>query len=164
MDSINLGFMEIQHFNNNIDAIKCLKLHEANSTSPTLADIEVLKKYIGWGSLSKAFPNSDDGFASETWRSRNQELKDLLTADEFADAQASITDSFYTPDFIISAMWNIAARLGHNAGIVLEPSCGTGKFMYKAPNPENMRFVGIEKDSLSARIAKYINQETSDIF
>ncbi|WP_411688752.1 Eco57I restriction-modification methylase domain-containing protein [Acinetobacter indicus] len=164
MNSINLGFMEIQHFNNNIDAIKCLKLHEANSTTPTLADIELLKKYVGWGSLSKAFPHSDDSFASDAWRTRNQELKDLLTDDEYADAQASITDSFYTPDFIISAMWNIAARLGQNAGIVLEPSCGNGKFMYQAPTPENMRFVGVEKDSLSARIAKYINQNTSYIF
>ncbi len=140
MNSINLGFMEIQHFNNNIDAIKCLKLHEANSTTPTLADIELLKKYVGWGSLSKAFPHSDDSFASDAWRTRNQELKDLLTDDEYADAQASITDSFYTPDFIISAMWNIAARLGQNAGIVLEPSCGNGKFMYQAPTPEKYAF------------------------
>ena len=36
--------------------------------------------------------------------------------------------------------------------------------MYQAPTPENMRFVGVEKDSLSARIAKYINQNTSYIF
>lgn len=164
MNSINLGFLEVQHFTNNIEAIRCLKKLENTNTSPTVQDIEKLKKYIGWGSLSKAFPNSDDSFVSDSWRSRNTELKDLLTDAEYSDVKASVTDSFYTPDFIISAMWAIAARLGQNNGVVLEPSCGNGKFMYQAPTPENMRFVGVEKDSLSARIANFINHSNSYIF
>lgn len=164
MNSINLGFLEVQHFTNNIEAIRCLKNLENTNSNPTFEDVEKLKKYIGWGSLSKAFPNSDDGYVSESWRSRNTELKELLTEGEYSDVKASVTDSFYTPDFIISAMWDIAARLGQNNGIVLEPSCGNGKFIYQAPTPENMRFVGVEIDSLSARIAKYINHSNSYIF
>lgn len=164
MSSINLGFLEVQHFNNNIEAIRSLKNLENTNSNPTVEDTEKLKKYIGWGSLSKAFPSSDDLFVSESWKKRNTELKELLTDVEYAEVKASVTDSFYTPDFIISAMWEIAARLGRNSGVVLEPSCGTGKFIFQAPTPENMRFVGVEKDSLSARIAKFITQNNSYIF
>lgn len=65
MNSINLGFQEVQHFTNNIEAIRCLKKLENTNECPTVDDIENLKKYIGWGSLSKAFPNSDDSFVSD---------------------------------------------------------------------------------------------------
>lgn len=164
MNSINLGFLEVQHFNNNIQAILCLKNLESTTKNPSIEDIEKLKRYIGWGSLSKAFPNSEGNFISGGWKIRNSELKNLLTEAEYLDVKASITDSFYTPDFIISAMWKIAERLGQNSGVVLEPSCGNGKFIYKAAPPENMRFVGVEKDSVSARIAKFINIKNSYIF
>lgn len=164
MNLVNLSFTEIQHFNNNLEAIKCLKKIELVNTLPLENEINVLKKYVGWGSLAKAFPNSENDFTSQNWRTRNLELAELLTESEYADVKASITDSFYTPDTIISAMWDIACRLGQNKGVVLEPSCGTGKFIYNSPAPDTMRFVGIEKDSISARISKLINKNSSYIF
>lgn len=164
MNIENSNFLEIDQFEKNIEAIKCLKSHELNSTLPTEIDIKILKGYLGWGSLSKAFPNSENKFISEKWRTRNILLKSLLTDSEYNSVKASITDSFFTPDLIISAMWEVISRLGQNQGVVLEPSCGTGKFIYNSPSPEKMRFVGIEKDSLSARIAKLINNSDSYIF
>lgn len=164
MNLVGTNFSELFNFNNNLDAIKCLKRIEELNIPVLEEDVNVLKKYIGWGSLAKAFPNSENNFNSESWRLRNVELQAVLTKNEYEDAKASITDSFYTPDAIISAMWEIACRLGQNKGVVLEPSCGIGKFIYNTPTPDNMRFVGIEKDSISARIAKLINKDTSYIF
>ena len=60
MNLVNLSFTEIQHFNNNLEAIKCLKKIELNNSIPLTSEIDLLKKYIGWGSLSKAIPNSDN--------------------------------------------------------------------------------------------------------
>lgn len=164
MNFEKLSFLEIHHFDNNIEAIKCLKKHEANGTLPTENELEILKGYIGWGSLAKVFPDSENCFVSEKWATRNSLLRELLADIEYTAAQASITDSFYTPDVIISSMWEIIKRLGQDQGVVLEPSCGTGKFIYKCPSPENMRFIGVENDPISARIAKLINNTGSYIF
>ena len=51
-------------------------------------------------------------------------------------------------------MWDIARRLGFSSGLVLEPSSGTGNFFGLAPKDITPRFVGVEFDSLTARIAQ----------
>ena len=42
MNSINLGFLEVQHFTNNIEAISCLKKLENTNKYPSVDDIEKL--------------------------------------------------------------------------------------------------------------------------
>ena len=50
-------------------------------------------------------------------------------------------------------MWEALTRLGVSPGeTVLEPGCGPGRFFALAP--EGMRFIGVELDQVSGRIAK----------
>jgi SAM-dependent methyltransferase len=53
-------------------------------------------------------------------------------------------------------MHEALARLGvPKSALVLEPGCGPGRFMYLAP--EGMRFLGVELDGISGRIARALH-------
>jgi type I restriction-modification system DNA methylase subunit len=46
---------------------------------------------------------------------------------------------YYTPEALISAMWTEVIKLGFKSGKILEPSCGTGRFLkYISPHGENV--------------------------
>ncbi len=60
---------------------------------------------------------------------------------------------FYTPDYIIELMWELARHYGFTGeGHVLEPGLGTGRFLKYAPDYK--KCVGFEINETSARIAQ----------
>lgn len=60
---------------------------------------------------------------------------------------------FYTPDFIVKLMWELAFRYGFDkSGTVLEPSIATGRLI--EPAPDKPKCVGFEINPVSARIAE----------
>jgi len=76
----------------NLNAIRTLKQIEQRGTRATEAEQDVLAGYLGWGGLADAFdPNKDN------WHSEYEQLKDLLTPEEYAAAQESTLTAFYTP-------------------------------------------------------------------
>ena len=65
-------------------------------------------------------------------------------------------NAFYTSSVVIRAMYQGLKRLGlPDDAQVLEPGCGPGRFLYLAP--KGMRFIGVELDSVSGRIAKALH-------
>lgn len=62
---------------------------------------------------------------------------------------------FYTPDYVCELMWKLARKHGYKTGNVLEPSCGTGRFIGYANNPEDV--VGFEINPTALRIAQITN-------
>ena len=69
---------------------------------------------------------------------------------------------FYTPQYICDKMWELAYHYGYDEGSVLEPSCGTGRFIQGAPNKKDV--VGFEINPIAARIAELTNQEQPTIY
>src|SRR5262249_54175261 len=64
----------------------------------------------------------------------------------------------YTSPTVITAIHEAIARLGvPGNATILEPGCGTGNFMAYGGNGH--RFIGVELDSLSGRIAKTLHPE-----
>ncbi|MBN1416506.1 MAG: SAM-dependent DNA methyltransferase [Bacteroidales bacterium] len=60
---------------------------------------------------------------------------------------------FYTPDYIVDLMWELAYRYGFDGkGNILEPAIATGRLIRPAPEKENC--VGFEINPISARIAE----------
>ncbi|HBG69672.1 MAG: adenine-specific DNA methylase [Bacteroidetes bacterium GWF2_43_63] len=60
---------------------------------------------------------------------------------------------FFTPDYIVELMWELAYRYGHDAkGSILEPGIATGRVI--APAPDKSRVTGIEINPVSARICQ----------
>jgi N12 class adenine-specific DNA methylase len=87
-----------------------------------------------------------------------EELKALLTPEEYDSAKRTTFNQFFTSPIVMKAMHEALARLGVPAGAtVLEPGCGIGNFMSYAP--EGMHFIGVEQDSVSGRIARALHPE-----
>jgi type I restriction-modification system DNA methylase subunit len=60
---------------------------------------------------------------------------------------------FYTPDYVVKLMWELAFRYGFDkSGTVLEPSTATGRLI--EPAPDKTKCVGFEINPISARIAE----------
>lgn len=138
-----------------LEAVRVLKRIEVEGRGADPEERATLARFGGFGAVAlNLFPDPVTGtFKSPSWQTLGQELVTLLTPDEYASAKRTVFNAFYTSPTVIRAMFEAFDRLGvpRNAR-VLEPGCGSGNFLRFAP--ETMRFVGVELDSLSGRIAQ----------
>ena len=128
--------------NPNLEAIRSLK-----SSTPNL---NLLSEFKGWGSLKDVFAEGNKDY---------HELKSLLTEEEYNLAKGSILNAHYTSDDVIWELWQKIEEMGFVGGKVLEPSCGTGKFISGCSTylRKNTEFYGIELDPIPAQIAGLLN-------
>lgn len=138
-------------FKANIAAIETLQKIEIENRYATPEEQEIMSRYTGWGGLSEAFDSS-----KEKWTEEYNQLKELLTEEEYKSAKASVLDSFYTPPYIIESIYSALKNMGFDGGNILEPALGTGNFLGKMPEStyKESRIYGTEIDSISGRIAK----------
>ena len=66
-------------YQKNIRAIRILKTLEQEERNATKEEQEILAGYVGWGGLPNAFNSK-----RPEWKKEYQELKELLTAEEYA--------------------------------------------------------------------------------
>lgn len=90
----------------------------------------------------------------EDWATEREQLRELLSPEEFAAANATILNAHYTSPVLVSSMWAGMQQLGFAGGRVLEPGAGSGNFIGTAPTGAAM--TGIEVDPLSASIASHL--------
>ncbi|MGL2742355.1 SNF2-related protein [Helicobacter pylori] len=143
----------------NIEAIRLLKELQAKQEIlkgdyyATLKEQEILAQFSGWGGLESYFKKDQHPKEFE-------ELKALLTKDEFRRAYSSARDAYYTPKLVIDSIYQALDRLGFNNDNyqkeIFEPSLGTGKFIAHAPSDKNYRFMGTELDPTSASISQFL--------
>ena len=74
----------------NIEAIRTLKQIENEGRSATRAEQEILSRYVGWGGIPDAFDEN-----KTAWRDEYNELKELLTPEEYKLAKASTLNAHY---------------------------------------------------------------------
>ncbi|MBR1700594.1 MAG: DEAD/DEAH box helicase family protein [Lachnospiraceae bacterium] len=141
-----------EKFRRNVDAIKTLRKIEDEDRAATPEEQQILSQYIGWGGLSVAF---DD--RKPNWSKEYNELKDLLTPEEYAAARSTTRDAFYTSPEIINGIYNTLDRMGFEKGNILEPAMGVGNFFGMLPEKmRDSKLYGVELDSISGRIAKLL--------
>lgn len=138
-------------FQNNIAAIKILKQTEAENRAATPEEQGQLFLYSGWGGLANAFESDND-----KWKNEYSELKGLLTDEEYTAARSTVLDSFYTDTAIVDSIYEVIRNAGFEDGNILEPAMGVGNFFGRLPEElrDKVNLYGIEKDSLSGRIAQ----------
>ena len=139
-------------YTDNVEAIKTLKVIEAENRTATPDEQQILSKYTGWGAIPQAFDSSND-----KWDKEYTELKELLTPDEYKAARESTMNAHYTSPTVISAIYDGLKKLGFENGKILEPAMGIGNFF--GVMPESMRgseLHGVELDSLTGRIAQQL--------
>ena len=141
-----------------LDAIRTLKHLEHEGRPPTSDERQALMRFGGFGPVALSlFPDPVTGsYKDPAWQSLGEMLRMLLSPEEYESAKRTTFNAFYTSPTVIRAMHEALGRLGvPREAIVLEPGCGTGNFMALAP--EGMRFIGVELDSLSGRIARTLH-------
>jgi N12 class adenine-specific DNA methylase/predicted RNA methylase len=146
-----------------VDAIRILKWVERDRRPAAPAERQALARFGGFGAVARViFPDPVTGrYKDAAWQVIGEELKSLLTPEDYDSAKRSVFNAFYTSPVVIAAMHEATARLGVPAhSTILEPGCGTGNFMALAP--AGMRFIGVELDSISGRIARALHP-TADI-
>lgn len=146
-----------QRFRQNIEAIKFLKTLEAEGRYAEKGEQEILAGYAGWGGIPEAFDPADS-----RWSTEYEELKEILTEEEYEAARESTLTAFYTPKAVTDAVYKVLSRLGFKGGNILEPSCGIGNFLGVLPESmEGSRFYGVELDKISGSIARQLYQKES---
>jgi N12 class adenine-specific DNA methylase len=163
-DEVRLGQgSERVKYNDNIAAIKVLRQLEAEKRPATPDEQRTLARYVGWGGLANAFRVSGTGRVAKGWEDRVAEVESLLTQDELKAARSSTRNAHYTSPDVVDAMWKAVQHLGFSGGSVLEPSMGSGNFLGMAPSElaPHVDFLGVEYDSITARIAKHLYPQSA---
>ena len=146
-----------EKFAKNVAAIQVLKKCENENRYATLEEQEILSNYVGWGGLQQAFDEKDS-----SWTNEYRILKELLTEDEYKSARESTLTAFYTPPVVINSIYEVLQNMGLKEANVLEPACGTGNFLGLLPKElSNCKIYGVEKDSISGRIAQQLYQKST---
>ena len=143
-----------------IAAIRALKTIEREQRAATAEERQALIRFGGFGPVALGiFPDPVSGrYKDATWQSLGGELRTLLSPEDYASAKRTTFNAFYTSSTVIRAMYQGLKRLGvPDAALTLEPGCGPGRFMYLAP--QGMRFIGVELDSISGRIARALHPD-----
>ena len=146
------GFAAKEKFRQNVEAIRTLEKIEGENRIATPEEQEILAKYVGWGGLADAFDETKTNWASEY-----QELKSLLSAEEYDSARESTLNAHYTSPVIIKAIYDAMERMDFSKGNILEPAMGIGNFFGMLPEKmQESRLYGVELDGITGRIARQL--------
>ena len=143
-----------------IAAIRTLKKIEQEQRPATPEEKQTLARFAGFGPVALSiFPDPVTGrYKDAGWQALGEELKSLLTPDEYDSAKRTTFNAFYTSPTVIAAIHEAIARLGvPGNATILEPGCGTGNFM--SQGSDGHRFIGVELDSISGRIARALHPD-----
>lgn len=138
-----------------VAAVRTLQRIERERRLPDQSERKTLARFGGFGAVALSlFPDPVTGnYKSSVWKALGDDLVSLLSPEEYESAKRTTFNAFYTSPIVISAMYEALSRLGVPKGaMVLEPGCGSGNFMALAP--AGMRFIGVELDELSGRMAR----------
>jgi SAM-dependent methyltransferase len=141
-----------------LSAIRTLLAVEHDRRAATTQEKQILARFPGFGPVALSlFPDPITGrYKDASWQTIGEDLKSLLTSEEYASARRTTFNAFYTSPVVIAAMHQALTRLGvPEDARILEPGCGTGNFM--AGGSPNMRWIGVELDGISGRIGRALH-------
>ncbi|QEH94781.1 hypothetical protein FV141_14255 (plasmid) [Dermacoccus abyssi] len=100
--------------------------------------------------MPQVFDARDERFQSE-----REQLRELLTQQEYNAARRTILNAHYTANDYVDPMWEAMLQMGFTGGQVLEPGCGSGQFLQAAPVGDSrlsdeIRLTGVELDPVTA--------------
>ena len=128
----------------NIKAIELAQQLINSGEQATEKQMQVLRKFSGWGGLGKAF--SDNLYSAQ--------LQQILGSEAYQDAVMSANSAYYTPAYVVDTLWDIAEQMGFKGGKILEGSAGIGNILGQMPTniSERSDIHAIEIDGTSGGI------------
>lgn len=147
-DRVGLGGLG-EKFSDNFRAIQVVKRLAAENRHAVPDEQRQLARYVGWGGLKGVFDPDN-----KQWAKQREELKALLSEQEWAAAKRSVLDAFYTSPTVVNAMYAGVKRMGFTGGRWLDPSVGVGNFIGFMPAEmrEASTVHGVELDMLTSEI------------
>ncbi len=144
----------------NLEAIRLLKSLEAQNRDANDDEKAVLARYVGWGGMPGIFESNYR--RRPEWEKPAEELRKLLTDEEYASARASTPNAHFTSPTVITAIWNGLERIGvKGEAEVLEPAMGVGHFLGLQPDAIKGHRTGVELDSITARMAQKLYPDST---
>ena len=143
-----------------ITAIRTLHQVEREHRPATAGERQALARFGGFGAIALSlFPNpATSRYKDAGWEALGRELESLLSPTEYDSAKRTTFSQYFTSPVVMDAMHDALARLGVPANAtLLEPGCGIGNFMAHAR--PGQRFIGVELDSISGRIARALHPQ-----
>ena len=134
-------------FRANIAAIETARLLVEQERPATADEQQTLARWSSWGAVPDVFDES-----RQDWTTEREQLRSLLTPDEWDAAARTTINAHYTDPLIVRQMWRTMTALGFDGGRVLEPGSGLGTFLGMAP--ETARMTGVELDPVTAAISR----------
>lgn len=128
----------------NIAAIKLSQKLQESGAVATPEQMEVLRKYSGWGGLGTYLNNEESA----------KELRDLIGNDAFDQAAMSANSAYFTPAYVVDTLWDVAEKLGFKGGNILEGSAGIGNILGLMPQgvSDHSAIHAVEIDGISGTI------------
>ncbi|BDB65728.1 hypothetical protein T36_2207 (plasmid) [Helicobacter cinaedi] len=152
---IDFNLNKSQRIEANLEALKLTQeIFSQNRLIATPTEQEVLAKFSGFGGLRELF-------FDERYEKERAEFENILGKKLYKEISYSSFNAYYTPKNIINSMFRGLEKVGvpSNEKVkALEPSCGIGHFITLAP--PNYEFEAVEKDILTATIAKFLHPKT----
>lgn len=143
----------------NFKAIELAKQLVENGEEATPEQMQVLRRYSGWGGLGKVFNESANYTQNgvQHWNEptpENKRLRELIGEQAYRQAAMSGNSAYYTPTYIIDTLWDIARQMGFEGGNILEGSAGIGSILQQMPADisERSDIHAIEIDETSGTI------------
>jgi len=148
------GVSVTQRIDQNLAAIELMLKRRSDKDSITDDDRHQLLAYSGWGGAARMF----EDLQGNSLAPKREQLKALISEDEFNSARASTTNAYYTDPVIIQAMWKIVRQLGFTGGRVIEPAAGTGLFLANMPTDLAVKseITAVELDSMSCELLNLV--------
>ncbi len=134
-------------FQANVAAIETARQIETEGRTATADEQRVLARWSSWGAVPDVFDAS-----KENWAVEREQLRGLLSTDEWQAAERTTINAHYTDPLIAAQMWRTVQALGFDGGRVLEPGSGLGTFIGLAPDAARM--TGVELDPVTAMTSR----------
>ncbi len=141
-------------------AIRAVKTIDRERRPARPEERQALASFAGFGPVALSiFPDPGTGrYKDATWQAFGEELKTLLSPEEYVSARRTTFNAFYTSPTVIAAMHEAIDRLGiPGNATLLEPGCGAGHFM--SQGRRGLRYIGVELDRVSGRIAQLLHPD-----
>lgn len=134
-----------------LDALRTLR--SLDGATPTNEQRDSLLRWHGWGALAPAF----DEVSSPGWSAIADDIDQLVSTKALDVARDHIDTSFYTPAAIVDAAFDLLRSVGFTEGRVLEPGCGSGRFMAATPADLDIDWTGVDIDPTAIAMARALN-------
>lgn len=151
----------------NIAAIKLIRTLEKEKRTPTDDEVKQIAQWSGWGSFKNIFNEGkaerrewDQGWQKKYGKAYDQ-LRELLSEEEFNAAAESSVTAHYTSKEIVDWAWAAAERLGFKGGKALEPGAGSGVFIGHIPESvaDKTQWTAVEMEPMTGAILSHIYPE-----